>query len=1106
MKIAHTGDIHIFLNKRHEEHKQVFQNFYKSLKENKVDRIAVLGDIVNNKINLSPEVIEITSNFFIELSKIAPVDIIIGNHDTIERNSDRLDSITPIVQASRKSFEHKVEIYKESNLYDIGNNIVYGVFSILDKKNFPIEFKREKNKTYIALFHGAISGVKLNDNFILDNTGYSKDLFKNYDITLCADIHIPQSIENCYYPGSFLCIDFSEGNRKHGYLLWDTDTLTNKFIEIQNDYGFYDLKSTVKYTKDYLPEFKDICKYPRIKLTIYEQEYTLSEKKELELALREKYNPIELHIYTEKHKKNKSDEYKKLGSVTELSTQQELLQKYFEKHKNKEQISRILQLNEKIFNQIPKENLLKNIQWKFKNFKWSNIFSFGDNNEFDFTKYKGIVLINGKNANGKTNFFNSLLYTLFNTTDKTSDIKEIINYNKKECSGEIVIDYNNAQYKIVRKSSKTQKSTSTILDFTKYKEDLGQWISLNGETRPNTDKIIQRTFGSYDDIVISSFAAQGKVSDFLDKGVGNSFLLDLISKFLGVNIYADMYKIANEEYKKIKTIFDSFEKLDYANIIIEYNNEINKLKKTISDITIKKLEIEKSIIDYESLYEIKIKSIQKIPEDISDNNLKESQFLKKIEDKKIFRETIKNTIQSLENRKKIALETLEIVDEKLLLKQKQKEKEISDIEVLINKIETWLREQNVEEIENNISKLNKLSDEQIKLELQISKKEAEMKKDLKQVDILNNQGWNDNEELCKKCELYNNANKIRNKINSIKNEIELLIKEFEANKNEIIFLEHYEQDLSKYKKRELELQQLENKLQLEKSNLSKIETEIKTYLQNKIVAKDKIISDIQLKESELKISDAELLNLINEYKKIQEKNKEYDKYIEIKKQNEEIENELDKIKENILSKKRELNTIQYDILSSEKKISELEMKIQQTNDLLNKIKEYEQLESDYNLYVKAIHREGIPYSIISNSIEIINEEVNKIIEQIEDFRVYFEPDFDKKEININIYHNDGKFNSIQTGSGMEKTITALAIRDALINISSIPRCNIFVMDESIQTFDAEHLSTVGKLFDYLKQRYDCIFVISHLEMIKEYCNFEINVDNKNGFSKLQFLN
>ena len=138
--------------------------------------------------------------------------------------------------------------------------------------------------------------------------------------------------------------------------------------------------------------------------------------------------------------------------------------------------------------------------------------------------------------------------------------------------------------------------------------------------------------------------------------------------------------------------------------------------------------------------------------------------------------------------------------------------------------------------------------------------------------------------------------------------------------------------------------------------------------------------------------------------------------------------------------------------------------------------------------------------------DVANEEVNKIIEQIEDFRVYFEPDLDKKEMNINIYHNDGKFNSIQTGSGMEKTVTALAIRDALVNISNIPRCNILVMDESIQTFDIDHLSTVGKLFDYLKQRYDTVFIITHLSEIKEYSDFEVNIDNSSGYSKMQFLN
>jgi DNA repair exonuclease SbcCD ATPase subunit len=1168
MIIAHAADIHIFLNKRHEEHEYVFNNLYKSLRENNVDRIVVTGDIFQSKTTLSPEAVKTAYYLFLNLSEIASVDIIIGNHDTNLKNNERLDSITPIVDTITTN-KFPIKIYSKSGLYKITKKITYGVFSCIDEENFPIEFDKEEDTINIALFHGPLSGVKLTDGFDLEETKYSTDLFKNYDVALCGDIHINQNLKNAYYPGSLLSLDFSEGNREHGYLLWDINLdnhkIEDKFIQIQNDWGFFDLKTNEKFDKNNIPVFENICKYPRIKLTLLEHEYSLTEKKELELAIREKYNPIELIILNDIKSISKNEEYQKLGDITQLSTQQELLKKHLKDHKDKEQVSRILLLNEKTFNEVPRENILKNIKWNFKSFNFNNIFSFGKNNKFDFTKYKGIVLINGKNAKGKTNFFNSLLYTMFNTTDKTSEIKDIINYNEKECDGEIVIDNNDEQYRIIRKSNKTTKSTSTSLDYTKFDESRQQWISLNSDTRPNTDKLIQKTFGSYDDMIISSFSPQGKVSEFLDKGTGAAFLLDLISKFLGVNIYTNIHEIANKEYKKIKTIFDSFEKLDYANIIIEHKDNIILEKEKIETCNKGKYLYEMSISELEASIEIEQSGIKFIPENINSDITKESQALKNIEDKKIERETLKNTIQSFELRKnddittidskllnkktnkekeietiKSAIENFDIttVDSKLLEQKTEKEQNILDIKLLISKIYAWIKIQDKNKFTTEIEKFELLADKQVKLELQIYKKEAETKKDLHSVDILNSQKWNDGEELCKNCTLYIEASKLRENVNEIKNEIELLLLEFEANKEILNDTEHYKKDLSLYEKREKELSDLENKLKLEtsnlssiqlkinnyleklksdleqlkkkleteKSNLSSIELEITLDLQKRKSQQEKILSDINLKKSELNTLEAELKNLILNYTEIQNKNKEYDKYNEIEEENKRINDKISEIKSNILTKKNSLNNIQYDIISSEKRITEFETKIIQLEEILQKIKQYEQLNSDYEIYLKAIHREGIPYNIISMSIDIINSEVNKIIEQIEDFRVYFEPNLDKKEIDIRIHHQDGRSNPIQTGSGMEKTITALAIRDALVNISNIPRCNIFVMDESIQTFDNDHLSVVGKLFDYLKQRYDTIFVISHLETIKEYADYTINVDNSSGYTKFEFLN
>ncbi len=77
-KIAHLADIQLRKGVRHQEYKSVFERVYKDLRNEKPDGIYLAGDIFHNKIDMSPNLITVTSEFFIELSKIAPVDIIPG--------------------------------------------------------------------------------------------------------------------------------------------------------------------------------------------------------------------------------------------------------------------------------------------------------------------------------------------------------------------------------------------------------------------------------------------------------------------------------------------------------------------------------------------------------------------------------------------------------------------------------------------------------------------------------------------------------------------------------------------------------------------------------------------------------------------------------------------------------------------------------------------------------------------------------------------------------------------------------------------------------------------------------------------------------------------
>jgi predicted MPP superfamily phosphohydrolase len=105
-KIYHISDIHIRLQKRHDEYKKVFTNLYNSLKDEVKKNnntsmngiIIITGDILHSKTELSPECVSLTADFFQKLSKIMPLVIMAGNHDANLNNNNRMDSLTPIVE------------------------------------------------------------------------------------------------------------------------------------------------------------------------------------------------------------------------------------------------------------------------------------------------------------------------------------------------------------------------------------------------------------------------------------------------------------------------------------------------------------------------------------------------------------------------------------------------------------------------------------------------------------------------------------------------------------------------------------------------------------------------------------------------------------------------------------------------------------------------------------------------------------------------------------------------------------------------------------------------------------------------------------------------
>lgn len=253
-KIIHLSDFHLRTFKRHEEYKEVCLEFFNNVMENIKGyskdevRIVIVGDLVHQKITISNEQFSLLAWFLRSCAELAYVIVVAGNHDLLENNKDRMDSITPIITILSNPC---ISYYTESKCYE-DDNILWCNYSIFEENSRPdIEKARQEfsNKTFIGLYHGPIDGFStdLGYNFTDSET---LDTFSGLDMVLCGDIHKRGTL---YYndngkqipismPSSFLQQDFGESVNNHGYLFWDVETRTFEERNVRSDYGLFKFK------------------------------------------------------------------------------------------------------------------------------------------------------------------------------------------------------------------------------------------------------------------------------------------------------------------------------------------------------------------------------------------------------------------------------------------------------------------------------------------------------------------------------------------------------------------------------------------------------------------------------------------------------------------------------------------------------------------------------------------------------------------------------------------------------------------------------------------------------------------------------------------------
>jgi DNA repair exonuclease SbcCD ATPase subunit len=1044
LRFAHISDIHWRGLKRHEEYREVFSNLFLSLKKEKPDIIFIGGDIVHSKTQgISPELIDNLNWWFNSLADIAPTHIILGNHDGLILNKDRQDAITPIINGLNNS---NIKLYKNSGVYPTHHNINgkmvnWCVFSCFDEENW-CNVKPVEDEINIACFHGAVWGSKTDIDWELEGE-VNLSFFETFDFTFLGDIHKLQYLDKekrVAYPGSTIQQNYGEDIKK-GYLLWDINSkydYRSKFVSIDNPHPFItiDWKGSVEATIPFISKIKKGSRF-RIRsdknitqVEIQLIHHYLKEEKFAKEIVYQNTGKLDIDITQVEINKNKS------FNIRSKNSRKDMLKDFYTNIISEDRLNKVNSLFDDYLDNMLSSCYDSNInKWVINNLTFNNTFSYGKDNFINFDNLEGVVGLFGNNRAGKSSIPGSLMYCLFNTSDRGSiKNQDIINTRKGQCSAKAVITAGQDKYLVerntIKKSSKSGKlSATTNLILKKLTDDSFQ--DETEEQRRETEKVLRSLIGTSDDFLYTTFASQGEMNTFIKEK--SSARKTVLSKFLNLELYEELYKKSREEYIVLKNKQKSAKEKSWKELIEQKSCEIDCLNEKCKSIK----ETLSLLREEEVKNKVAINNIQK------NNRQHPSGYTLGKANSEV--DYLKNQIE-VNKSKKLRIE----------------EKLDNDLNT-IKKINSFKLSYTLKSLESEKEKLDIL-----KSKIQNSKRnKVFLKEDIKRnensLKILEEVPCNEKYSSCKFIkDAYTSKDVIR--------KVSIEIKDIEAEVLEIasainnIEKSNIEEKIKKYN--EILNKEYRANLDIE-SNKEKLENIV-----DKLSFTNEKLENLEIVRKEIKALTDDSLN---------------EKLESLKRRLKQISSEVYDCDSLIVYHNKEKFML-------EEEIKNLDIEKESYYKLIDEWK-------TFDLFSHAVSKKGIPTMLINNSLPLINNEINKILAGVVTFNINLEDD--GTSLNVYIDYGDSK-RVIECSSGMEKMIASIAIRVALINISSLPKSNIFIIDEGFGALDNSNIESCSRLLVSLKKYFKTILIISHVDSIKDVVDKNIEINRKGNDSYVNY--
>ncbi|MDA8919382.1 AAA family ATPase [bacterium] len=1039
-KIYHLADLHIRNLKRHTEYREVFQKFL-----NNVDKDDIDNAIIYLAGDIAHAKTEMSPELVREISWFLTECANRKHTFLITGNHDcNLNNnyrLDVLTPIVENLENDRIHYLRDTGVYPF-HNITFVVYSILDKQeNWPKGELVEGENT-ICLFHGPVNDSTTDIGYTVSSNSFTTEMFDGFDMVMLGDIHKRQTLgrSTIAYAGSMIQQNHGESLEKHGYLLWDVESRTFEEVDIPNDYGFY----TLDVDSGIVPTVTNMPKKPRLRVRVSNTEP--SQIKKALTKIKKQYKVQEFTVTRmdtlSKQKTGNFDDRLAIGNVRDVEFQNELIKDYLERQylADDDTIDKIKQINREINTKLVEEEMTPNVQWVPHQFEFSNMFSYGENNKIRFDGINGIVGIFAPNASGKSSLFDALSFCIFDKTSRTYVAKNVLNNRKSNFYCKLHFKIEDVDYFIERRAKLINKGRNLKVDVSFWKEDESGIHSLNGEQRRDTNSIIQQYLGTYEDFVLTTLSLQGNNSLFIDKS--QSERKEILAQFMGVDVFDKLYSHAYNENRDNASLIRKFKRDDFTQQLADIQIDLKRA---------------------EAEYKLEEVSLTTAKEEVDKHNQK----LISLNEKIVKVKSDNYSKEELETKKSTSETSLT----ELISQRDKTQSKIGEFEETQIKLEEKIDSFDEEEITEGYDLFNKYTSDLKDLNNELDKLKIREDSLLERMKHLESHRYNKDCDIC----MENSESIIDAKVGVTADlSICSVNRKSMLKQKDVLLLA-----IDSRKRYSNSLKEL-NKL---KADETKVSRDINILI-NKL-------STFETKEIKLNGELIQATQLIKDY---------LDNEKQIKK-NKELRDEIIDVRHKLSKSKQILSNSEADILILNGSVSSLKNQKKTIEDRIDEVSKLEEQFGLYEYYLNALGKDGVSYELISKALPMIEGEVNNILGQIVEFGLQLE--MDGKNVNANIVYDDQKW-SLEMCSGMERFISGLAIRIALINVCNLPRPNFLVIDEGFGTLDNENLTSLYMLFAYLKTQFEFVMIISHIDSMRDVVDTLMEIKKVNGFSNIKY--